>query len=77
MASFRTAFGCLRSYEDYMPTENQTARESRFDVPLAIHCPPSMREAVGLAAQREMLSISAFIRRVLRDKLRADGLLNR
>jgi hypothetical protein len=36
--------------------------------------PPSLDEAVKLAATRELSTISEYVRRVLIDRLRADGI---
>lgn len=60
-----------------MITGNQNPARQRFDTPIAIYCAAGMREALGRAAEREMLSISAFIRRVLNEQLRADGVLEK
>ena len=41
---------------------------------LQLIVPPSLDEAVKLAASREMSTISEYVRRVLIDRLRADGI---
>jgi hypothetical protein len=41
---------------------------------LQLIVPPSLQAAVKLAADREMTSISEFTRRVLIERLRADGI---
>jgi hypothetical protein len=41
---------------------------------LQLQAPPALTAAVKLAAEREMTTISEFVRRVLIDRLRSDGL---
>jgi len=40
---------------------------------LQVCAPPALRVAVKAAADREMMTISEFVRRTLIDRLRADG----
>ncbi len=41
---------------------------------LQLCAPPALTAAVKLAADREMTTISEFVRRVLIDRLRSDGI---
>jgi hypothetical protein len=42
---------------------------------LVIHCPTDIKEALDRAAEREMVSASAYARRAIRDRLQAEGRL--
>ena len=58
-----------------MSSKDQDQARKRYGGKLiVIHCPPDMREAVDQAAEQEMCSASAYVRRAVRDRLRADGL---
>jgi hypothetical protein len=41
---------------------------------LQLQVPPALSTAVKIAADREMTTISEFVRRVLLDRLRSDGI---
>jgi len=56
-----------------MVTQHQDRARKRYGGNLiVVHCPPDMREAVDQAAEQEMCSASAYVRRAVRDRLRAE-----
>jgi hypothetical protein len=59
-------------------SQTQPARAPfRLNEPVATYLPPTMREALAHAAHQEMLSVSTYIKRVLKAQLVATGLLER
>ena len=56
-----------------MLSENQPARKQEH---FNVYCPAEMARAVEERAAAELISASAWIRRVILDRLRAEGLLD-
>lgn len=67
----RSPFGCE------MLSENQDRARKRYRKPITILCPDDLYGAVNAAAERELLPVSAFVRRLLDSQLRADGVLEK
>ena len=58
-----------------MPTKHQARRRVGAKL-LVVHCHEEMKAAVDRAAERDMVSASAYVRRAIRDRLQADSRFN-
>ena len=54
---------------------HQKARKRVSGKLLVIHCPADMKDAVDRAAKRDMISIAAYARQAIRDRLQAENRL--
>jgi hypothetical protein len=50
-------------------------RKRVADKLLVIHCPADLKEAATREAEREMISLAAYARQALRDRVQADSRL--
>jgi len=52
---------------------SQRAGPRRFPGRLQFRCPPALIDILTTAAEKEMITPSAYLRRAVADRLRADG----
>jgi hypothetical protein len=59
---------------DLLPTVISRPKRSRFSSSLFVRCPASLPDALALAADKEMTTVSDYIRTAVLSQLRRDGI---